>query len=679
MADIQNKILDKYGFDISQDNIFKLYKIESPDISSQDLEVKIQDTRKRWTTSINGANERNAERDRARLNKADKYEAVLKDAKLRKEVFGYYNKSSGAGGGGASSSGGSTEFAKEYFELVATTKKIKKEDVDFFFDYYQSERKNRKAIIEMLSKEMRVLGLGKEENYGNEGAADDIEGNKKNDADPLIVNLFEKATILKIRKAFDKFRESGKSDEICQRYPGIRDNLFDFLGMEEIGSIEQYTEIMNSKSNEVYTLRQDRGTEYVPLVDLFNLLKTIGSYRDVKDNFLEFKLLIKYPNLTPYMFAFYDMKPKTVKGIVNVAKREYSFRDDTDFILNYYNLIHKNFRINDSGISSILNRAEKKAKQNKILKGIDEKLGLNRKKKVPLGAMIIHWLLYWPIFAVYFVFEVAKAVFTELHRFAMPLAVILFLLESWLLPKIGFDNLLILRKLFFKKQWLEYLGGYGMVGRTATETVQNSLILITLLASLYLLLPFCVSVFISEFASDFNKRFDWGGHERTFQNIFMKLEKKTENQYNSQKNLFFKNKMGKVFMNMVCLISLIAIIIFTPVGLRKLSKTTGYFYKEPEVTERDFSYRDESEEETETSTEIEKPVGETMIITVKSGNIRSGPGTDYDVVKSGVQGEKFISTGNQEVTSSGSIWYEIYIDDDMSMTGWASQKIIDFE
>ena len=125
MADIQSKILSKYGIDIAQENIFKLYKIDSAEISPQDLEVKIQDTRKRWNSSINGANEKNAERDRARLEKADKYEAILKDAKLRKEVFNFYNKPSGPVGGGTTPGGGSTEFAKEYFELVGSTKKIK--------------------------------------------------------------------------------------------------------------------------------------------------------------------------------------------------------------------------------------------------------------------------------------------------------------------------------------------------------------------------------------------------------------------------------------------------------------------------------------------------------------------------------------------------------------------------
>ena len=680
MADIQSKILSKYGIDIAQENILKLYKIDSADISPQDLEAKIQDTRKRWNSSINGANEKNAERDRARLEKADKYEAILKDAKLRKEVFNFYNKPSGPAGGGATPGGGSTAFAKEYFELVATTKKIKKADVDFFFKYYQSERKNKKAILEMLSKELKVNVLGKEDKYADEGETKEAEGKKKDDSSPLIVNLFQEATVLKIRRAIEKFEEAAQSNEICQRYPGIRNGLYEFLGIKDVENAKQFTDIMAAKGKEVYAIRQERGTEYVPLVDMYNILQSIGDYQDVVDNIPEFKLLLKYPNLTPYMFSFVEMKPSTVKGMVDVANRDYAFRDDTDFILNYYKPIHDNFGISDSGIGSILRKAEKKAKQNKVLNDIDEKLGRNKnKRKISIGAEIIHWLVYWPIFAVYFVFEVAKAVFTELHRFAIPVFIILFGLESWLLPKLGIDNLLILRKLFFKNQWLSYLNGFmGETGENVVETILLSLILILILLAVYILPPLFVSLFIAEFADDFNKRFDWVGIERTFQQVFQILRKRTEDQYLAQKKLFIKSKIGKVIINLVSLAILIAIIIFTPIGFRKFSETTGYFQKEPKVEDYYESVHEGDVGEEDNSDVNDLPVGQTMVITESSANIRSGPGTDYDVVTTASRGDEFVATGNQETASNGRIWYEIYLNDDMTEVGWASQKVIDF-
>ena len=156
MADIQTTVLKKYGIDIAQENIFKLYKLEKADLNPQELQNAIDATRKRWTQSVNGANEKNAKRDGERLAKADKYEAVLKDDRLRKEVFAFYN-----GKKNGSNATGNTEFAKEYFKLIETSKKLKKEDVEFFFAYYPAEKKNKKAIVEMLQKEHQARKIKK--------------------------------------------------------------------------------------------------------------------------------------------------------------------------------------------------------------------------------------------------------------------------------------------------------------------------------------------------------------------------------------------------------------------------------------------------------------------------------------------------------------------------------------
>ena len=670
MADIQGKILSKYGIDIAQENIFKLYKVDSADISPVDLDQKIEETRKRWNTSINGANERNAERDRGRLEKADKYEAVLKDDKLRKEVFNYYNKPAGANSGSGcntSPGSGTTDFAKEYFKLIGTTKNVRKADVDFFFKYYQSERKNKKAILEMLNTDLKIKGLGKEGAYAGENDEVDEEGKKKDDSSPLIVNLFQEATILKIRRAIDKYEEAASSDTLCQKYPKLRDGLYDFLEINEVTDAQQFTNLMAQKSREVYAVRQERGAEFVPLVDLFNILQSIEEYQDVVDNIPEFKLLLKYPNLTPYMFAFVEMKPATLKGIVDVANKDYVFRNDTDFLLNYYVPVHDNFGISDGGISGVIRKAEKKAKQNKILNEIDEKLGRNKKRKISIGAEILHWLVYWPIFAVYFVFEVVKAIFTELHRFIIPVFVILFLGENWILPKLGLDNLLILRKVFFKNQWLSYLNDFfGNNPENAFEAILLSLILVIILLAVYVLPGLFVAMFIAEFADVFNKQFDWVGIERTFQQIFMRLRKRTEDQYVAHKKLFVKEKLPKVFINLICLAILVAIIHFTPIGIAKLSEATGYGQKR---------------ESAETVVNLNETMNSTedtlMVITESSANIRSGPDKDYDVVTVVNQGDTFVATGNQETDSNGTVWYEVFIDEGRTQTGWASEKVIE--
>jgi hypothetical protein len=192
--------------------------------------------------------------------------------------------------------------------------------------------------------------------------------------------------------------------------------------------------------------------------------------------------------------------------------------------------------------------------------------------------------------------------------------------------------------------------------------------------------------FISEFADDFNKRFDWVGFERTFQNIFQVLRKRTEDQYFAQKKSYYKSKISKILMNLLCLALLVTVVTVVPIGFRAFSETTGYFQKEEKPQEiyydssDDEVSEDDSEEESEEVSEEESlPVGETMVITAKSANIRSGPGKDYDVVTTAKKGDTFTATGNQETASNDRIWYEIYLDDEMSQTGWASQKVIDFQ
>ena len=71
--------------------------------------------------------------------------------------------------------------------------------------------------------------------------------------------------------------------------------------------------------------------------------------------------------------------------------------------------------------------------------------------------------------------------------------------------------------------------------------------------------------------------------------------------------------------------------------------------------------------------------GETMEITVESANIRSGPGTDNDIVTTAKKGDTFVATGNEKQAFDGSTWYEIYLDDDMTETGWASEKVISYQ
>ncbi len=582
MADIQSKIFSKYRIDIDQENVLKLYKVDSPDITSEELEAKIQETRRRWNTSINGANEKNAARDRARLEKADKYETILRDKGLLTELFDYYNNPDGQkskSGGGTESTG--TDFAREYFELVATTKKLNKKDVEFFFKYYQSERKNKKAILEMLEKDMKVVGLGGESEFSDDEKEDSTDGKKKKN-NTVIVNLFSESTVLGIRRAFEKYDEARQTPEIMGKYPEIRFGLYDFLELNSFRDAESFAESIAAKNKEAYAIRQEHGTEFVPLVDLFNKFASISASKDVVDNFPEFKLLIKYPNLTPYMFAFVDMKPNTLKKLLEVSKRDYSFKDETDFLIYYYMPIHDNFGISDGGIRAILKKAEKKAKQNKVLNNLDSRLDMDRSsRKLPVSVQIVHWLVYWPIFLTYFVYELVRALFSRLYRLGVPLFIALFAFESWLLPKVGLYNLGVLVKLAHKNDWLTFIYGLiGMVGDIAIETIIISLMVIIILLAINILPPLAAMLLLASFSQNLNKSFDWWGYHRTFRELIKTLRQNTEAHYFLQPENYVRSRIGRILINVACVAMIVLLVIYVPKGLNALSEETGYFQED---------------------------------------------------------------------------------------------------
>ena len=66
-----------------------------------------------------------------------------------------------------------------------------------------------------------------------------------------------------------------------------------------------------------------------------------------------------------------------------------------------------------------------------------------------------------------------------------------------------------------------------------------------------------------------------------------------------------------------------------------------------------------------------------FVITASNANIRSGPGTEYDVIANAKSGTVFYGTGSENVNESGRVWYEIYLDEEHTKIGWASEKVIE--
>ena len=485
--------------------------------------------------------------------------------------------------------------------------------------------------------------------------------------------MFQEATIIKLKKCFGFYEAAKANSEICQRFPQIKDGLYAFLELKVVDNIQTFSALISEKAKESYAIRQEKGSEYIPLVDLFNTLQSMAEYQDIVDNFAEFKLLVRYPKLTPYMFAFVDMKPATLRGLYEVANSEYVFRDESDFLTSYFLEIYDNFGISESGISSIIKKAEKKAKANKVLDKIDEKLGRDKKRKLSIGAKIIHWLVYYPIFAVYFVFEVFKFFFMHLDKLTIPIFLAIFVGENWLFPKVmGIDNLLVLGEIFNKTKWYGNLTGFiGEPMRNGFEAFTVSLLYIGLLLVAYGILPLMVAKFVNSFADDLNKRYDWIGYERTFRNMFSYIWEKTEKQYLNNKKLFYKDKVKKIIVNLMCTAILTVIICLAPTGFAKLSEATGLFQQDLKQEEKQVQEIVIPEDEPE----VPAVVGY-VEITVSSANVRSGPSTDYGVITVVYQGTVLEMTGNQQVAANGGIWYEVYLNAEKTEMAWVSEQVL---
>ncbi len=563
MADIHNKILDKYGIDVNEFNPLKLYKITDPGISKEELEKKIATTRGNWVKTVeNGTNAKFVERDRKYLEKADSFEAILRDKKMLYELFDYFKKGEGASE--------SENFAKEYFKIVATTKKIKKQDIDFFFEYFPDERKNKKSILEMLSKEFKVLGIKTDKEDKEEETEE--EGNKKGDG-PLIVNLFEKPTILKIRKAISFYELSLQSDAIKNKYPGINAGMYDFLELKDETDLKTFSSYLTKKREQAFAQRQEF-EGFTNLVDFYNTMSDVVQYRDIVDNFTEFKLLIKYPKLTPYMYEFDEMKQETLKGIVSIASREYGFRDTTDFILTYFDIVSDNFNIQNQGIKGIIRKAHRSAGRNKLHNLIDEKLGLRNRARTPFIVNLIYILTYWPIFVFYLLFETIKVIASEIWKASFVAGAFMLVAANYLLPGMfGVKSIPSLLRLMTNHQWRDFLK-YCFEGGAHSNI--EMLILSTIVILAYLMIYLIPTAFgfelVRSFGKKIAKKFDWIGLERTFRAIFTEMKDRMVEQHKQYKTKGFviKNLPG-IIINIICgaiiIVLLVVVAKFIPKAL----------------------------------------------------------------------------------------------------------------
>lgn len=514
MADLEDKIQKKYKIDIREVNLFKLYKLKDNNITDEELEKAFENARKRWNISVNGANEANAKRDRERLENADKYEEILRNKSLRKELFAYYYKEQ---------SGVDLSFARSFFRLISKTGKIRQEDIDFFFAYYQDERKNKKDILEMLRTEFKIVYSGKDKSEDNPKEGEQ-EKKKKN----TVVNHFSQRTLLLIHKCEAYIEKIAALEKIKNQYPEVSKGLTEFLHIQEYEDLQRYKTYIEQMSQEAVKLRYEKGQEYISLVDLYNTMEVLLQAEDVVWNFTEFKILIKYPKLTPYMYEIRELKEKSLKEFYEISKKEYDFIDLQDFLVTYFIPIYDNFGIYDIHIKQILKKAKKQTVANKTKKSffkIAQKLGLRKTEGVPLGIKLLFYIMYGPQYLLFGLHLVLKFIVKQIRKFAVismiPLGYMYFEMLGFHIDELGSFS--------WSSLVMECVSQDALMN--SISFIIGSVLTILIIVTVFIM-PFIIyGRFMWSMAVELWKRIDWDGKTRTFKLMFLQLKEKFFKEY----------------------------------------------------------------------------------------------------------------------------------------------------
>lgn len=398
---IKNTILGLYHIDIDEVNLIKLYQIKDPNISSDELEKKIQQARKRWSQGANSPDDAVAARDKARLAQADTYEKILRNKKYLSELYEYHKK-------GGPSDAASSKFAKDFFtSLKGVNKNISQKDFNFFMQYFREERKNEKSILEMLKSEFRAITLMPC------SFNDDEEGQSQKNSTPGVVQTrFHKDTLCLLHKCELQYGKVQQSEFLFQKYPNLTYPMYDFLRIEQAGFAE-FSMYIDGTVQEVFTCRQNdsaNNAAYTPLTEFYNTWKDILKRGDVRENFSTFKLLIKYPKLTPYLYLAEEINIPFLELLVKTFRDEYNFYKLEEFLFVYFKPLadgkHYSFSM-DKKLEALLKKIDVNpdtAPQDSQRRNAAAK----RRQLIPWPLHILRFLATWPICLVQLLFEIFR-------------------------------------------------------------------------------------------------------------------------------------------------------------------------------------------------------------------------------------------------------------------------------
>lgn len=541
---IRNIILDQYQFDIDEINLIKLYKIESSDIAENELEKKLTATRKRWIQGANSPNEMIASRDKARLAQADMFEEVLRNRRYLKALVAYYTN-----GGGTEQA--ASEFAREFFTtLKDVNKSISQKDFNFFMQYFREERKNERAILEMLKKEFHAVTLK------NASQEDEEEQSESGMHSVIAQTRFHKDSICLLHRIETKFASLQKSTFLQRKYPELNQSLYDFVGVETRDETE-FRMYLDGAVQMVFSARQNdaaNSDEYIPLSEFFNDWKDLLKRPDVTENFYDFKKLIRYPKLTPYFYLAENVDIAFLEMMLKKVRNEYDFGSLDDFLYIYFKPLadgrHYSFII-DKKLENLLKKTEtdpEKVAQDAKRRSASAK----RRKMIPISLRILRILATWPIYLVQFLFELFR--FTVVNVQDLIWVVMIF---STVLLSHGFHNMSVFEAL--ADMVLNFGDMVGNIVYAAARTyvfnnfsfILGALFLLVQFMFKFLLAPAVMTGFLYFLAQELDRGIDLMGFHKTFQNIQQTIDQQVLYYYKKKGEQLYKKMVPPIVANIL--------------------------------------------------------------------------------------------------------------------------------
>ena len=289
-------------------------------------------------------------------------------------------------------------------------------------------------------------------------------------------------------------------------------------------------------------------------------------------------------------------------------------------------------------------------------------------KKIPLMIQIVHWLKYFPIAIVYFVFEVAKAILTELEKVAIAILVMMLILETVIMSRIFMNPFNFIRMAFSNELWSMFMNDFfGVNSGTVAESIMLRIFLVSFYLFLFIGIPLLISSIVYFASKELNERAEWDDIEGKFGDVFKTLSTRTENDFHHDRSGFYKKSIFSVVLNIALIVFLIMLGGFASKGTKALRDQNN---------DRIAAVETSVEKGSDSTSEESIDAQDYIYVDASAANIRSGPGTDHDSIKLVSKGESFRMTGRTEPTKSGHLWYEIYLSEEMEETGWISDSVI---